>query len=251
MNINNRYFRLLVSLVVTLVVSMVLVGVTSMFGEGAFRRILVMFGGTMPEGLIQALTLFFFVFGMLEVMWIKGKIVRENDAFTLGLLPEQDNWVLSPEDVSKLKHNMIDQERREKFMLVGLIKKSCVKYRLSKSSSEVLQLVESQVAIYQMESESRQAMTRYIAWAIPSVGFIGTVIGIAGSLGIADQATSPEGIKAVTDMLAVAFDTTLVSLIYSLVIMYQIHSVQEKENAYFSKLNNYLVDNLINRFYKE
>lgn len=244
---NNRLIRLLISLIASVILMFLLVTVTPAENP---PRLLVMFGGTMPEGLIQGFTYFLFIFGMLEVGHINRKLTYENDAFSAKLLPEQDNWVLSAEDVNQLKLNMQQLEHNQKFLLTDLIKKACTKYRLSKSSSEVLGLVDSQVNIYRSQMDSEQAFIRYTAWAIPSVGFIGTVLGIAAALGYADQAGTTEGLKQVTDMLGVAFDTTLVALLLSIVLMFGIHYIDKKQEELFSRMSSYLNENLINRFYK-
>lgn len=244
---NNRLIRLLISVVATFVFVGMLVLITPK--EGA-ARILIMLGGRMPEGLIQGFTFFLFFFGMTEIVWLSGRLSHENDAFTARLLPEKENWVLSADDVNQLKLNMQGMERSQKFYMTDLIKKSCTKYRLSKSSSEVLTLVDAQIRIYQSEMESEQSFIRYVAWAIPSVGFIGTVIGIAASLGYAKDASTPAGIEKVTDMLSVAFDTTLVALVLSIILMYGIHSLQKTQEQLFARMNSYLIENLINRFYK-
>lgn len=204
----------------------------------------------MPEGLIQGFTYLLFVFGILEVMHVNNRITRENDSFHAHLLPEKENWVLSPEDVNQLKLNMQQLERSNRFILTDLIKKACTKYRLSKSSSETLDLVESQIQIYGAEMESDQSFIRYAAWAIPSVGFIGTVIGIAASLGYANEAGTPEGIDKMTSMLAVAFDTTLVSLFLSIILMFGIHYIQKRQEELFARMSSYVIENLINRLYK-
>lgn len=209
-----------------------------------------MLGGTMPEGLIQGVTYFLFIFGILELLNVNNMITHEEDAFSAHLLPEKENWVLSPDDVNQLKLNMQQLEHSQKFLLSDLIKKASTKYRLSKSSSEVLGVVESQVKIYNSDMESEQSFIRYTAWAIPSVGFIGTVLGIAASLGYANEANTPEGINKVTGMLAVAFDTTLVALFLSIFLMFGIHYVQKRQDKLFSKMSSYIIENLINRFYK-
>lgn len=245
--IEKRIYRLLISVVLTIVLTAILVFSTS---SESPNRILVMLGGTMPEGLIQSFTYFFFFFGGLEVLALLQRITHENDAFTAHLLPETENWVIGVDDVNQLKLNMQKLEHSQKFLLADLIKKSCTKYRLSKSSSEVLGLVDAQIRIYNSEMESEQSFIRYTAWAIPSVGFIGTVLGIAASLGYANEASTPEGVAKVTNMLAVAFDTTLVALLLSIVLMYGIHYLQKKQDDLFAQMNSYLIENLINRFYK-
>lgn len=243
----SRLFRLLIAVSATIAVMLILTLATPSENP---PRLLVLLGGTMPEGLIQGTTYFFFFFGMLEIIAIQQRLTHENDAFTAHLLPEKENWVLNTEDVNQLKLNMQQLNHSQKFLLIDLIVKACVKYRLSKSSSEVLNVVDTQVRIYNAEVESEQAFIRYAVWAIPSVGFIGTVLGIAASLGYANEASTPEGITKVTDMLSVAFDTTLVALLLSVVIMWGIHYLQKQQDALFARMNSYVIENLINRFYK-
>lgn len=70
-------------------------------------------------------------------------------------------------------------------------------------------------------------MVKVLIWAIPIVGFIGTVVGIGASVvGFSrslDGAAQLDAIKGslgdVTTGLAVAFDTTLVSLVASILVM--------------------------------
>lgn len=64
--------------------------------------------------------------------------------------------------------------------------------------------------------EDNLTMVQYAIWAIPTIGFIGTVRGMSQALAIAD---SPEKISEVTSYLGVAFDTTLISLLLITVLM--------------------------------
>lgn len=210
---NKRINRILLSLITAMIVMILLVSVTS---SKDASRILVMLGGSMPEGIIQGVTYFFFIFGIMDVLYLLGKISDEKKALSQHLLPEKENWILDVEDANKIKLNVQQIEHTQKFLLTDLIIKACTKYRLSKSSAEVISLVDAQIRIYSEKYESEQSFINYAAWAVPSVGFIGTVLGIAASLGYADEAGTPEGLEKVTSMLAVAFDTTLVALVLNL-----------------------------------
>lgn len=244
---NKRLIKIIVSLSATLVLMFLLVLITP---EENPSRLLVMLGGTMPEGLVQAVTYWLFFWGMLEIGDMNRRLDYENDALSANLLPEKDNWILSAEDVNQLKLNMQRLEHSQHFLLSDLIKKACTKYRLSKSSSEVLGLVDSQINVFRSQIDSEQSFIRYTAWAIPSVGFIGTILGIAGALGYADQAGTAEGLKKVTDMLGVAFDTTLIALFLSIILMFGIHYIDKKQEELFSNMSSYMNENLINRLYK-
>jgi biopolymer transport protein ExbB/TolQ len=73
--------------------------------------------------------------------------------------------------------------------------------------------------------DSELSMVRYIAWAIPSVGFIGTVRGIGEALGQAYKAVEGD-ISGVTVSLGVAFNSTFVALVLSIIIMFCLHQLQ-------------------------
>ncbi len=73
--------------------------------------------------------------------------------------------------------------------------------------------------------ESELSTIRYIAWAIPSVGFIGTVRGIGDALAQAHLAVEGD-ISAVTQSLGVAFNSTFIALVISIFLMFIIHQIQ-------------------------
>lgn len=73
--------------------------------------------------------------------------------------------------------------------------------------------------------DSELSMIRYIVWAIPSIGFIGTVRGISQALGQAHRAVEGD-IVGVTVSLGVAFNSTFIALVISLFIMFLMHQLQ-------------------------
>ena len=73
--------------------------------------------------------------------------------------------------------------------------------------------------------ESELSIIRYIAWAIPSVGFIGTVRGIGDALGQAHRAVEGD-ITGVTASLGVAFNSTFIALVISIILMFFVHQLQ-------------------------
>ena len=73
--------------------------------------------------------------------------------------------------------------------------------------------------------DSELSMIRYIGWAIPSIGFIGTVRGIGMALTQAHRAVEGD-ITGVTDALGVAFNSTFVALVISILLMFLMHQLQ-------------------------
>src|SRR6056297_1608228 len=200
------------------------------------QLVLQMLGGNLPTGVIQGFTFFIFFFAILELWIIDQEMDIERDAFSFRLLPVQEQFILSPTDVNDIKLKAIDKEKHRKYLLTDVIKKGCTKYRANKSTSEALGIVSTQSKINLATAEAKQSIVRFCAWAIPSVGFIGTILGIAQSLGLADEAGSEEGIQKVTSALNVAFDTTLVALFLSILLMLYFHIIQEKVEIFHTDL---------------
>jgi chemotaxis protein MotA len=82
-----------------------------------------------------------------------------------------------------------------------------------------------------------------LTWVIPSIGFVGTVIGISQALIIANSGD----MEKITSLLGVAFDTTLVALVLSIIIMWFVHQLQEESDRFHSDLKEFVIDNLINK----
>jgi len=94
--------------------------------------------------------------------------------------------------------------------------------------------------------DSELSIIRYIAWAIPSIGFIGTVRGIGDALTQINKAVSGD-ITGVTDSLGTAFNSTLIALLISIVVMFVIHQVQSAQEQLVLETRRYGDDWLVRR----
>ena len=249
---NKHWENLLIALVLALITAFIVVTAGKISAPGTtMNRILQIMGSGLPSGVVQFFTFLLFYFGLAEIYSASKKVGDEEFAYSLHLLPEREQYVLSPRDVNDIKLDVMKKEDGyRKYVLTELIKKACTKYRANKSTSEALEIVTATVRINMANSESEQSMIRYVAWAIPSVGFIGTIIGIAGSLGTVKANMGEDDIALVTQALYVAFDTTLLSLVLSIVLMFVFHVTQEKIEKFHANMESYVIENLINRIYK-
>ena len=87
--------------------------------------------------------------------------------------------------------------------------------------------------------DSELAMIRYIAWAIPSIGFIGTVRGIGDALTQAHRAVQGD-ISGVTEALGVAFNSTFIALLLSLLLMFVLHQLQLQQERQVLDTESYV-----------
>ena len=117
----------------------------------------------------------------------------------------------------------------------------------------------STLDLYQHEIDLRYNFLKYLVWLIPTLGFIGTVVGIALALSSAGDAfaggniteKAPELMNKLTQKLGVAFYTTLLALLQSALLMCTLHFVQGREENALNRIGQYCLDNLINRLYEE
>ncbi|GAB4199100.1 MAG: hypothetical protein Tsb002_34430 [Wenzhouxiangellaceae bacterium] len=92
----------------------------------------------------------------------------------------------------------------------------------------VAEAVDAVCAAEHERMDSELAMVRYIAWAIPSIGFIGTVRGIGDALSLAHEAVEGN-ITGVTSSLGTAFNSTLVALLLSIIVMFVLYQLQQMQ----------------------
>ncbi|MDJ0578726.1 MotA/TolQ/ExbB proton channel family protein [Crocosphaera sp.] len=108
---------------------------------------------------------------------------------------------------------------------------------------------------YLSATETSYSFPRVLVWAIPLLGFIGTVIGISqavnGFSSFLEQAGEieqiKEGIGTVTSGLAVAFDTTLLALLLSVLVMIPLVLVERMESRLLLRIDIYINDFVLPR----
>lgn len=101
--------------------------------------------------------------------------------------------------------------------------------------------------VCQMESDrmdTELSMARFVAWAIPAIGFVGTVRGIGDSLQQAHKAIEGD-ITGVTAGLGVSFNSTLIALSLSIVVMFLLHQLQLLQERMVLDTESYVDDRLL------
>ena len=92
------------------------------------------------------------------------------------------------------------------------------------------------------------ALFRVITWAIPVLGFLGTVIGITLAIGNLNPAALEESVGQVVMALRIAFATTTQALSLSIVLMFTKYLVGQAENNLLAKVDRQADDELLGRF---
>ncbi len=219
--------------------------------DTGLHRLFEVLGGS-SRGLIQALIYAVFFYSIFELFEKRKFLKKQNEGFQLNLLPVQDQLVLSPEEVAQIKLEAIQLEKSGRPSLVGdFIKKACTQYRNDQSVGETLQVFNAQVDNSKEEMEGDLEIIRYLLSAIISLGFIGTLLGLSSSIGMAHLAKTLEGMPQITRSLNIAFDTTLVALLAGLVLNFFYHRYLKEMDTFYSRAKSYVINNLISRIYKQ
>lgn len=93
------------------------------------------------------------------------------------------------------------------------------------------------------------ALTRILIWAIPMLGFLGTVIGISGALGgLSVESDFNVMLSGLKDKLYVAFDTTALALTLSIVLMFAQFIVNKVETQLLESVDEAAAEELTGRF---
>ena len=118
------------------------------------------------------------------------------------------------------------------------------RFRATRSIQDAASTAREVCAAESDRLDSELAMIRYIAWAIPSIGFIGTVRGIGDALTQAHRAVQGD-ISGVTEALGVAFNSTFVALLLSLLLMFVLHQLQLKQERLVLDTESYVDERLL------
>jgi hypothetical protein len=198
---------------------------------------------------IQNFMYFIFAFALAE-LWVRWRAAEhEHRLLALHLLPEDDMTVLEYADprLGLIKRKAAGLLEENRGYLPYLIDVSISRLLSSRSINQVIAVFNSSVDILSHRIDLNYQVLRYLIWLIPTIGFIGTVIGISVALEAIDP-VSPQ-LKVVTDRLGIAFYTTIVALVESMIIYFFQNLVQLREESALNGAASYCLKNLINRMY--
>ena len=185
--------------------------------------------------------------GMGE-LWIRSRAMRADQAILrTRLLPEDERSLLTAEDLKPIYVRARGMSRTA--VLPALVRRLSMEFRKSKSIDRVNSLLDSSLELFMHQLDLRYTLLRYLVWVIPTLGFVGTVIGIADAMSFAGSgAVGPDHLLGpTTQKLAVAFYTTLVALLQSGVLVFGMNSLQAGEEKVLNDAGQYCLENLVMR----
>ncbi|MGD9725503.1 MAG: MotA/TolQ/ExbB proton channel family protein [Gammaproteobacteria bacterium] len=245
-----RAFRLLIGAFV----GVITVALMDAFLPETAAIVLLDKGGAMPPYpfSVQNLMWLAFSIGLAELSFRFSRAALERSQVSMGYLPESHDTVLLDRDMGTLYNNVKDNPLARDCALPQMIVRTVLQFQSTRSVEQASTVLASSLDLFMHEIDLRYALTRYIVWLIPSLGFIGTVIGIAIALnyaGLPGSQGADNLLEEVTRRLAVAFNTTLIALLQAAVLVFVQTFVQSREERAINEAGQYCLDNLINRLY--
>jgi biopolymer transport protein ExbB/TolQ len=196
---------------------------------------------------------FGFCLGELVVRVLAARAERAQ--LRLRLLPEDEMTILQAPELRRIHASARATLRASSkpHFLPRLIQRIVLQFQANRSVSEATAILTASLELFQHEIDLRYSMVRYTIWVLPTLGFVGTVLGISQALRFAGAANprDPTLLHELTQILAVKFDTTLVALSLAAVLVLAQHVIQRHEEAALNAAGQYCIDNLINRLLNE
>lgn len=199
---------------------------------------------------ISPLILWFFVASLTHLWMKRGKLSheeRQSDVVAKHALPAVLNAATQGTHHESLWAALREQVPGSKVSSDNLLLN---RLRLYLSQSQPNNDVDEAFGITEREyMRGSFSLSRFMVWAIPILGFIGTVWGISNGIAhFSDAMTSTssvtdvssmlkDNLPLVTNSLATAFDTTLLALLLSVPLMMTMIWLEKREEAYLIRLD--------------
>ena len=198
-------------------------------------------------------TLFFFwAAAICYLKMLKLKLQRR--AMLLDVLPKDLGLAINAENVGTFIDHVygLPVKLRDSLM-VNRIRKALEFFEVRQNVSEVSSMMGSQSAIDGSRIMGSYILLRAFLWAIPLLGFIGTVVGLSHAISgmsfgnVEDVGKIVGSINNVTSGLGTAFDATLLGLVFAVFLNFPLNSLSKHEEEALNDIDAYCNEVLLPR----
>lgn len=206
------------------------------------------------RGWVNYAEVFLFSWGcvILALKWKKSK--RQRQAMLLDILPARLGGEINIETVGAvIDHVYKLPVRLRDSLMVNRIRKGLELFEKRNDNAEVSSLLSAQSDIDANRTSGSYTLLKVFLWAIPILGFIGTVQGLSiavGNLSLGNT-SDPESLKSainnLTGGLGIAFDTTLLGLVLSMIMSFPMAAMQKQEEETLTLIDAFCTEKLLPR----
>lgn len=210
----------------------------------------------LERGPTQYFAVFLGVWCVVILLLKRRKLSLQREALRHPVVPENHDFVLTSQTADHLIRNIhAIAEDPERFIVFNRI---LIAVSNLKNLGRVADVDEILRSIGERDESAHQtsfATLNGFLWAIPVLGFIGTVLGLAQAIGrfsdLLDKQSDIGGIvgslKDVTGGLSTAFETTLLALVIALVIQLWVTAQRKAEEVFLDDCHEYCLKQIVNR----
>ncbi|HEU4620261.1 MAG TPA: MotA/TolQ/ExbB proton channel family protein [Gammaproteobacteria bacterium] len=208
------------------------------------RSLYVIIAGEEQEATI-IIAIWAFVLSAIRFVELRGqRKLLESDLMNLP-----PGIVIVPEDCREYLRRLQQLPPKWRDAVVPRILGSALKRfgatrHVQDASTTVHNVCESEAA----RLDAELAILRFGVWATPALGFVGTVRGIGLALQGAQLAINGDT-SAVTSGLGISFNSTLVALTLSIVLVYILHEIQLAQERLVLDAEQYADEKLVSRLH--
>jgi len=210
----------------------------------------------LERGPTQHAVVVLFFWSLVILLLKRSKLRLQRRALDVRVLPDEPGFVISTstvEQVLRRIHEVADDPRN--FMVLNRVEVALSNLRNLGRVGDVGDILRSQASQDESQMETSYALVQGFVWAIPVLGFIGTVLGLSqaigsftGVLGTGQDVSAITGaLGNVTAGLATAFDTTLVALVAALIIQLLMVMTKKSEEEFLDEAMEHGIRNVVGR----
>lgn len=193
----------------------------------------------------QEIEIIHFIWALL-ILGFKAILVRrERQLLDRELIHVPEGIKVLPEDAKDYARQLEALPAQDQQMLVvRALHRTLDRFSATRSIRDSAETSKSVCDSEADRLDSGFGMIRYIAWAIPAIGFIGTVRHIGDALLQAHKAVTGD-ITNVTSSLGIAFNATFVALLLTLILMFFLHQLQQTQEKFTHDTEHWIDQHLI------
>ena len=189
------------------------------------------------------------------------KLKTQRKVLDLDILPKDPQFVLTSATARLILDNINRLVASPKdFVLLDRIVRALTNLKNLGNVSAVAECLNTQADNDEGLLSSSYIVIKGYIWAIPVLGFIGTVLGLSAAIGgfgqvvkggCSDPAELIRSLGGVTGGLSIAFETTLIALVMALVIQLLMTFIYHKEEHFLDECSDYCHRNIISKIKTE
>ncbi len=214
-------------------------------------------GGPKDRSIIPYFTVFLGCWALAILLIKLQKLHVQRKALTLKILPDDVNFVLTCATAREILENISLQAAVPRdFVLLDRIQRALMNLKNLGNVSAVAECLNTQARNDEDYLSSTYTVLKGFIWAIPVLGFVGTVLGLSTAISsfgdvVRKGGNDPQELIAalgnVTGGLSVAFETTLIALVFALIIQLLMTVVLNREETFLDECSDYCHRNIISK----